>query len=118
MPMYVIERSVSGAGRKSAADLKAIAQKSCDVLRVQGSDIQWQHSSLARPSPARTARLKYWDLRTGLVVRTGHDRWTLSAPCARSRFAIGGRTRCIYHPADQYDSNRAHREHPATRAPT
>ena len=44
MPKYIIERTVPGAGKTSAADLRAIAQKSCDVLRAMGPDIQWQHS--------------------------------------------------------------------------
>ena len=44
MPKYVIEREIPGAGKMSAADLKAISQKSCGVLRDLGSRIQWQHS--------------------------------------------------------------------------
>lgn len=44
MPKYVIERTVPGAGKMSPADLKAIAQKSCGVLRSLGPEIQWQHS--------------------------------------------------------------------------
>jgi hypothetical protein len=44
MPRYVIERTVPGVGRTSAADFKAMAKKPCDVLRAMGPDIQWQHS--------------------------------------------------------------------------
>jgi hypothetical protein len=44
MPKFLIERNLPGAGGKSAAEMKAIAQKSCDVLRAMGPDIQWQHS--------------------------------------------------------------------------
>lgn len=44
MPKYVIERELPGAGALSAADLKAISQKSCGVLRTLGSEIQWIHS--------------------------------------------------------------------------
>lgn len=44
MPKFLIERNVPGAGNKSAAEMKAIAQTSCDVLRSMGPEIQWQHS--------------------------------------------------------------------------
>lgn len=47
MPRYVIERNIPGAGAMSPRDLKAIAQKSCDVLRHLGSEIQWEHSYVA-----------------------------------------------------------------------
>ncbi len=44
MPKYVIEREIAGAGKLSAADLKAISQKSCGVLSKMGPQIQWVHS--------------------------------------------------------------------------
>ena len=44
MPKYVIERNIPGAGNLSDADLTAISQKSCGVLRSMGSGIQWDHS--------------------------------------------------------------------------
>jgi len=44
MPKFLIERNVPGVGKKSVADMKAISQKSCDVLRALGPEIQWQHS--------------------------------------------------------------------------
>jgi len=44
MPKFVIERDVPGAGRMSQADLKGMAQKSCDVLREMGPKVQWQQS--------------------------------------------------------------------------
>jgi hypothetical protein len=44
MPKYVIEREVPGAGKLSAAELQAIAQTSCGVLRNLGPEIQWVHS--------------------------------------------------------------------------
>jgi len=44
MPKYVIEREIPGAGNISAADLKAISQKSCSVLSGLGSQIQWVES--------------------------------------------------------------------------
>ncbi|SEL09563.1 Protein of unknown function [Roseateles sp. YR242] len=44
MPKYVIERHIPGAGALSAADLQAVSQKSCGVLRDLGPSIQWQHS--------------------------------------------------------------------------
>ena len=44
MPKYIIERDIPGAGQLSAADLEAISQKSCSVLRRLGPDIQWVES--------------------------------------------------------------------------
>lgn len=44
MPKYVIERNIPGAGKMSEADLKAVSQKSCSVLRKLGSEIQWLQS--------------------------------------------------------------------------
>ena len=44
MPKFVIEREIPGAGNMSAADLKGVAQKSCDVLRDMGPRVQWQQS--------------------------------------------------------------------------
>ena len=44
MPKYVIEREIPGAGKLSTAELKAISQKSCGVLREMGLGIQWLHS--------------------------------------------------------------------------
>ena len=44
MPKYVIERNLPGAGKLSAADLKAVAMKSCGVLENLGPRIQWVHS--------------------------------------------------------------------------
>jgi len=44
MPQYLIERNIPGAGQLSAAELKAISQKSCGVLNTMGPQIQWVHS--------------------------------------------------------------------------
>lgn len=44
MPNYLIERDIPGAGLLSAAELKAIAQRSCNVLRDMGPAIQWLES--------------------------------------------------------------------------
>jgi hypothetical protein len=44
MPKYVIERDMNGAGNLSAADLKDISLKSCDVLNKMGPQIQWVQS--------------------------------------------------------------------------
>jgi hypothetical protein len=44
MPKYVIEREIPGAGKLSRADLKAISQKSCGVLKNMGPQITWLHS--------------------------------------------------------------------------
>jgi hypothetical protein len=44
MPKYVIEREIPGAGKLSAAELRAISQKSCGVLSNMGPQIQWLQS--------------------------------------------------------------------------
>jgi hypothetical protein len=44
MPKYVIERDIPGAGSIPPADLKAISQKSCGVLKNMGPQIQWVQS--------------------------------------------------------------------------
>jgi len=44
MPKFIIEREIPGAGKLSAADLKAVSQKSCSVLRDLGPDVQWVES--------------------------------------------------------------------------
>lgn len=44
MPKYVIERDIPGAGRLTAAELKAISQQSCGVLGQMGPQIQWLQS--------------------------------------------------------------------------
>lgn len=44
MPKYLIERELPGAGKLSAADLKAVSQKSCNVLNALGPQIQWVQS--------------------------------------------------------------------------
>ncbi len=47
MPKFIIERQVAGAGSLSSESLKAISQKSREVLCTLGSDIQWIHSYVA-----------------------------------------------------------------------
>ena len=44
MPKFVIERDVPGAGSLTDAELQAISQKSVEVLRGMGPEIQWLHS--------------------------------------------------------------------------
>lgn len=44
MPKYVIEREIPEAGKLSPEQLQAISQKSCDVLREMGPEIQWVQS--------------------------------------------------------------------------
>ncbi len=44
MPKYVIEREIAGAGKLSPQELQAISQKSCEVLRQMGPQIQWVQS--------------------------------------------------------------------------
>ena len=44
MPKYLIEREIPNAAALSAADLRAIAQRSCAVLDELGPKIQWVQS--------------------------------------------------------------------------
>ena len=44
MPKFVIERNLPGAGSLTAEQLHGISQKSCDILRSQGPEIQWVQS--------------------------------------------------------------------------
>ena len=44
MPRFVMERKMPDAGKMSDSDFKNAAQKSCDVLREMGPDIQWVES--------------------------------------------------------------------------
>ena len=44
MPRFIIEREIPGAGNLSAAELQAISQKSCGVLREMGPQVQWVRS--------------------------------------------------------------------------
>jgi hypothetical protein len=44
MKTYLIEREIPGAGKLTAEQLKAISQKSCDVLKEMGPQIQWIQS--------------------------------------------------------------------------
>ena len=47
MPKFIIERQIPGAGQLTSESLKAISQKSREVLCKLGSDIQWIHSYVA-----------------------------------------------------------------------
>lgn len=44
MPKYVIERNLAGAGQLSPAELAAMSDKSCSVLRSLGPRVQWVQS--------------------------------------------------------------------------
>ncbi len=44
MPKFVIERELKGAGMLAEAELQAISQKSCGVLRAMGPTVQWVQS--------------------------------------------------------------------------
>ena len=47
MPKFIIEREIPGAGKLTGEQLKAISQKSRDVLCKLGTDIQWIQSYVA-----------------------------------------------------------------------
>ena len=47
MPKFVIERDIPDAGTLSSQQLQAISQKSREVLREMGAEIQWVQSYVA-----------------------------------------------------------------------
>jgi hypothetical protein len=44
MPKFLIEREIPGAGSLSTQELQGVSQKSCDVLKNMGPQIQWVES--------------------------------------------------------------------------
>jgi hypothetical protein len=44
MPKFIIERDIPGAGKMTQADLQAISQRSCAVLRALHPRAQWIES--------------------------------------------------------------------------
>ena len=44
MPKFVIERELPGAGKLTPEQLQGVSQKSCNVLRSLGPEIQWVQS--------------------------------------------------------------------------
>jgi len=44
MPLFVIERNIPGAGQMTPQNLRAVSQRSCNVLQDLGPRIQWVHS--------------------------------------------------------------------------
>lgn len=44
MPKFVIEREMPEVGKLSDHDFQGAAQKSCDVLRAMGPEVQWIES--------------------------------------------------------------------------
>lgn len=44
MPKFVIEREIPGLGKLSDSEMRAIAQKSVNILKGMGPEIQWLHS--------------------------------------------------------------------------
>jgi hypothetical protein len=47
MPKYVIERELPGAGKLSQDELRALSQRSVNVLHSLGPTIQWIHAYVA-----------------------------------------------------------------------
>jgi hypothetical protein len=47
MPKFIIEREIPGASRLTSEQLKAISQKSRDIICRLGTDIQWIQSYVA-----------------------------------------------------------------------
>jgi Protein of unknown function (DUF4242) len=50
VPKFIIEREIAGAGKLADAEFHGVAQKSCDVLRQLGPEIQWVQSYALSPA--------------------------------------------------------------------
>ncbi len=48
MKTYLIERVIPDAGKLTPEQLKSISQKSCNVIKEMGPDIQWIQSYVTR----------------------------------------------------------------------
>tara|TARA_B100001996_G_scaffold183060_1_gene139917 strand:+ start:184 stop:456 length:273 start_codon:yes stop_codon:yes gene_type:complete len=48
MPKFIIERDINDAGSLSSNELQGISQKSCDVLKKLGTEIQWIESYVTK----------------------------------------------------------------------
>lgn len=44
MPKYIIERDIPKAGDLTSGELQGISQKSCNILKNMGPQIQWVES--------------------------------------------------------------------------
>lgn len=44
MPKYVIERDIPSVGSLSTGQVQAVSERSCEVLRTLGPQIQWLES--------------------------------------------------------------------------
>lgn len=44
MPRYIIEREIPNVGKLMEQELRAVAQKSCDILEKLGPRVQWVES--------------------------------------------------------------------------
>jgi predicted Rdx family selenoprotein len=44
MPKFVIERDLPGAGKLTSEELQGVSQKSCEVLKNLGPEINWIQS--------------------------------------------------------------------------
>ena len=72
MPKFVIERELPGAGKLSSEELRAISQKSCDVLSELGPEIQWRESFVTGDK-IYISRVQYSDLMILLARTTPAD---------------------------------------------
>lgn len=44
MPNFLIERNIPGAGQMSETELRAVARKSCDVIKAMDGKVEWLQS--------------------------------------------------------------------------
>lgn len=82
MPKYVIEREIPGAGAFTAADLKGISRKSCDVLDTLGSSIQWIQSYVTANKIYCVYRAASEDLIKQHAAKGGFPANSIAAICA------------------------------------
>ena len=48
MPKFIIERDITDAGSLTNDELQGISQKSCEVLKKLGTEIQWLESYVTK----------------------------------------------------------------------
>ena len=48
MPKFIIERDINDAGSLTTDELQGISQKSCQILKKLGTEIQWVESYVTK----------------------------------------------------------------------
>lgn len=82
MQEYVIERDMPGIGKMTPADLKAVSQTSCSVLRELGPMIEWVRSYVTGDKIYCVYRAENEDLIREHALRGGFPLNKVTQVCA------------------------------------